>query len=1077
MPRLHRDTALLIGGGLIVAVLATAPAKEGPTYFTPERVAIARSNVEKYDWARKLKEKILKRGDPYGYYTGKDKYTAADTFAAQSDEFMWLLQPPTAIPRIYRPANKRNGCPIHGKAIQAYNVWNPWRIDPIGHPYKVQCPIGKEWLPTNDYHKGDMTSGEYPDDGNGVLHKGKRYYLLQEYAHMVYGSIVTPTLRSLAEAYQLTGDPKYAHKGCILLARLATQYPNFGWDADPARGLPAEPQLEDRSDRTYRGPWGNRDPFYGAHGGLITDHIWETFNLEAIALAYDGLYDYIDKDPDLIAFLKSKGMPVENGRDLREYIETYILRAGARALIQGEVRGNEGMHQATALTIALVLDDYGSRRPNSQDLVDYAYHGVGHAAYLLTNGLTRDGGGHESPSYNGLKLGFVRVARLMEEIRRRHPGRFPVERYPDLFGGPKARRLFDYFIDIVLNDCDYPSIGDTGGIRLGPVHRAKRPSYSFRTHEYIYAVSRFKDPRYARACVDAEGDLYTGELWEPYPEEEIRELLRRPEANAERASRLLDGYGVAILESGSWPERRTAAVNYSSLIGHWQADQLTLYLYARGVDMLPDIGYPKTWQYRWNWDGNSLAHNTVTVNETQFARNLGGMARLFASVGGVHVVTVSHDPYPDAGALGRPDAPPVDLFERTVIMVDVDDDRFYVVDLFAVNGGDQHDQSWHAMAVSPEAPELDWRVQETGTLAGPDVPQFGEWTDRWGRERRDFPSYLLDIRRASLERPARWTWKSGLPEGDTLHLHVIPVGGPAEVIMGRGRSPAWPEDKLLGYLLVRRHVAGGGVSHFLGVLDAFQAEPVVRGVRLLSEKPIALAVERADGTDEVTVHLPDGTSRSTENRPVGVRVLIRQGAEVVRDIRIGQWKPDLGSGYVTAPIEGVDYGRREVLVPYDGTLEQVLAPGRAVRIYNEDRSALYRVEKVDRSGAHLRVTLDQTALFARGPVKDVADDCVIFDAHFIFARRGGWERLGLSGRCAFDGARIGEGRAARLVGGATRGGKVFLKSSTPAAVLRKDYLGKVVSIWQYGVGDRLEAARVEVARAPEAPGDREARGE
>ncbi|NLF16128.1 MAG: hypothetical protein GX595_02575, partial [Lentisphaerae bacterium] len=76
--------------------------------------------------------------------------------------------------------------------------------------------------------------------------------------------------------------------------------------------------------------------------------------------------------------------------------------------------------------------------------------------------LTRDGGGHESPGYAAIKLDFIRVARLMQEIRRRQPTRFPAERYPDPFEQPKAQALFDFYIDAMVLDHELPSIGDGG---------------------------------------------------------------------------------------------------------------------------------------------------------------------------------------------------------------------------------------------------------------------------------------------------------------------------------------------------------------------------------------------------------------------------------------------------------------------------------------------------------------------------------------------------------------------------------------------------------------------------------------
>src|SRR5690606_25494887 len=113
-----------------------------------------------------------------------------------------------------------------------------------------------------------------------------------------------------------------------------------------------------------------------------------------------------------------------------------------------------------AMTIALVLDDYDGPSPNSRDMLEYTYHGEGRAAYILSNGLYRDGGGHESPNYNSIKFDFIRVARLMDQVRSLHPEVAPLDRYPDIFAEDKGRAMFDWFIDIMALDTFIPSIGD-----------------------------------------------------------------------------------------------------------------------------------------------------------------------------------------------------------------------------------------------------------------------------------------------------------------------------------------------------------------------------------------------------------------------------------------------------------------------------------------------------------------------------------------------------------------------------------------------------------------------------------------
>lgn len=1048
-----RLPAIILGILLMSAI--DSPAKTGRTYYTDARIATARENAREYTWARKLVDR-MRQGDGYRYYIGP-VYGPGDQLVEQTDDFMWLLQPTTEIGRVVPKESKAHD-PELGPEAQNAHAWCPYRIDPIAHPYKIQSMLTGKWYPSNDYHEGDLTSGDWPDNGEGILCPGGwTVYALREYAHMVYGSAVIPALRSLSQLYLITGDERYARKGAILLARLATQFPN----------------QTDRIDRMYFAQYGMRSPQYSwKTGGRISDLIWETFLSEAAILAYDAFHDYLGQDPTLIEFLQTKGMPVQNGDDLRQYIERYLLGSVMEGLLDGSIHGNEGHHQSTAMTCALVLDQYEGGAPNSATLVDWAFHRKGRSAYMLDNGLTRDGGGHESPGYNRIKLDFIRVSRLMEEVRQRQPERFPSERYPDLFAGEKAQRIFDFFIDIIAQDAHLPAIGDAGGIP-DRVERSGFWRHSYLAEENLFGFDRYGDPRYARAATGPDGEVFAGELFEPYPAQQLAAALVDPASQITRTSRLLDGYGVAFLASGEGAHRRTAMLNYTSMIGHRQADNLTLELVARGVDLLPDLGYPRTWNYRWQWDANSLTHNTVTVDETQPAPGYGGICRLFASGNGVHVVSASHDPYPSGAVrLGGDDAVPCDLYERTLVMVDVGAERFYVVDLFIVNGGRQHDQSWHAFLAQPELPALPWQDQP-GTIAGEDVELHGQWTDRWGRERDDAFSYLTHVRRASLDRPATWMWDTGLVEGDRLRLHIVPVGG-TEVIQAAGRSPAYPDGWWLPYTFVRHRVEHGAASQFLTVLESPQGEAAVRGVRLVDESPLTLEVEHATGTDRLTLHAPLTSSRHTGPRDLGLRFESGQ-----REVCLGAGGP----GYHRSTIHTLDYDTHTMTIDDD----EAIQPGAGIRIYNSGRSAMYRVLSVSRHGGRATVTLDATALVGRGPVVAVSDGRVDLDTDLVFATgrldedgeflpgclphlRDGqpvpsWDRYAGAWILGTDVAYRLRGVARPQVGTEDADGPstqaLVLEEMVPAAELADAFTGKVITIWQYAVGDQVEIARLQ----------------
>jgi hypothetical protein len=368
-------------------------------------------------------------------------------------------------------------------------------------------------------------------------------------------------------------------------------------------------------------------------------------------------------------------------------------------------------------------------------------------------------------------------------------------------------------------------------------------------------------------------------------------------------------------------------------------------------------------------------------------------------------------------------------------------------------------------------------VQETGTLAGPDVAPFAPYTDRWGRTHKtgNFPCFLTNIRRAPLDKPAMWAWPSGLPEGDTLHLHVVPVGGPAEAIMGRGRSPVWPENERLDYLLVRRIAENGAPSHFVSVLDAFQGDPVIRDVRLLSERPIVVEITRPDGSDEISLHLPDGPSRTTAHRPIGIRVRSHDGQQWTRDVRVGEVGDSAGPGYANGSILDVNYERNEILVRSESVDPGDFAEGRAIRIFNDMRTAMFRITQAEQEGKGIRVKLDKTALMAQLPITGLRQGKLRLGVKTPFATGHvdasakelpdeirGTAALTNGPNDYYYGSVLGDGTQARRVAGISNTSPAWLHLAEPAedAALQQDYVGKVVNLWLYGVGDSVEIARV-----------------
>ena len=982
---------------------------EAPLFYTPERVEAAKENIRKYPWAQKIQNRIM-NGDPHGYYIGAE-YTSATALAGKSDDFIWELQPDTTIGR-FIPEETKALCPVCGPAARNVNYYCPWAIDPLNKPYKIQCRNCKHWFPDE----------KYPDDGNGINVNGKRYYMLREYAHFVYMSYVGPGAAACSQAYLLTGNKEYARKACILLTRVAAVYPNYN----------------ERFARTWYGEYGGQDPRKPQHkGGLISDRIWECFALTRFALAFDAVKNYPESDPELIKYFRSKGVNVKNADQWREFIRQSIFRPAAQALFQKMIKGNDGMHQAASLAIALALNDHSpDRRPNSKDLVNFVYHWDGHAANVINNVILPDGGGHESPGYNGLRLEYIKVEKMMEAIRLAHPAEYPLDKYPKVWDSPKGEKFFELFEKLLLSGVSTPSIGDSAG-RYPFQNTLKMPvmSSALKPEFYLFAAKRYRNPAFA-AAIFKNGQLAGGELWESIPEDELRRLAAlAPGKDAEKQNRLLDSYGIAILESGKVPECRTVMLNYAGIREHWQADVLSINIHAFGMEHLRDVGYPVSWNFCRHFDYHNLAHNTVTIDE-KFQDGGIGRCLLYFDLPGFSGVSAEHSA--NSYKKAKDGKGLADIFRRTVIKNELPDGNFYVLDIFDVAGGTQHDQSWHSLPVKLIPPALNWKKQSKGTLAGENVPEFGSWVDKWGDTRCDVPSFVTNVSKAPLDKIAAWVWESGLPTQEAFKVHIIPVSGKLEAIMGSGRTPVWPAGKKIDYLFLRRQTQFREPTRFATILEPYRATPFIKEIKVISRMPLTIEVIHKDGSDRFTIS-------PVKNPAVSLRrTAVRNGESSVITI---------GEKMCRTKVEKFDGEKRQITVRNIDGISGSLTKGRKIRIFNSARSSIFTVEKVEKVSDKYVLTLEEYPLLARAFCSGTAQDGKLqLDADLVFARYMGGGYRGTPYVGAWFTA---EGEEPQQLAAATETGLI-----TPVNKLRDpgSYINKEISIWQIGAGDTVEIA-------------------
>jgi hypothetical protein len=856
----------LIQMALVCLVPAgAAAAVVPPQFYTPSVVAGARANVKRQAWAKTEADTILAYAKPW---------------MAMSYDQVWNFLSEQSVPRAVWTA-KPARCPIHG-SLEAYGDY-AWSTIPEAR-WKVRCPVGGETWPTNDfeafYKSGKdahnvfdagranrsllySQDGARPygvDDGNGYVDgAGNRYYFVGFYAFWGIWNRVARSdynaITVLSQAYLLTGDAEYGRRAALLLARAADLYKAMDAGAWAARGVP----INDG----------------GTGKGKVLGSIWDDEVANHLMLAYDALGSLLDTDPTLQSLLGAYGKrygldPQQTGPAIRKHIETGMLAPMAQAVVERQIRSNEGRAQYT-YALAALLQGPGAAAP-ALDWLNAPgdnVHGGGHLPQLFWELLDRDGAGTEgSPYYNGVWLEALQpLAAVMRKLNR----------HEDLLTQyPRLRQLMLYPSRLMNLGRYYPHVGDAGG-----TGSPEAPLKNL-TARYVNAFAQFADADAAVAAFRLNGETVAG-LHAGLFDGDASEIEDQVAAAVLARGRYwehsddMNGYGLAQHRAGRGDTARTLWL-YWGRTGHGgnhpHADRLNLGLMAYGLDLMPDLGYPEyaiAWPTTQGWIKNTVAHNTVVVDGRRQAQSYSGDQKVFADTPYVQLSEV------DGGAV----YPQTSLYRRAAALIQIDAARSYAVDVFRVRGGAEHVYSLHAAEGEAAASGVTLTPQP-GTYAGPGVA-FGNFYDEpFSGTYAGSGFQYLDNVAASGDAPAAFSvdWAvrdtyGQLPQAlnGKVHVRYTAVGNTARVALADGH-PAQnngANPRRLRYLLLKNTGANLD-SKFVGVIEPYVNAPAVRDVRALAlEDPesgaVALAVTLDNGrTDYVFSALDDLPHTSADGR-------------------------------------------------------------------------------------------------------------------------------------------------------------------------------------------------------------------
>ncbi|MDF2663798.1 MAG: Heparinase II/III-like protein, partial [Paenibacillus sp.] len=156
----------------------------------------------------------------------------------------------------------------------------------------------------------------------------------------------------------------------------------------------------------------------------------------------------------------------------------------------------------------------------------------------------------------------------------------------------------------------------------------------------------------------------------------------------ELGSYVLPASGITRLTQGSGSAQQQLYLNFVPKYGHNHLDPLNLTLFAKGQELLPDIGYTHTFFRKWTT--STLAHNTVVVDGQDMS--IAGEGK---HVGRIESFAVAGDDVKIVKASQQEAYPVTDEYSREPWMIGFGDapgtSDGYVVDIFRVSGGNRHE--------------------------------------------------------------------------------------------------------------------------------------------------------------------------------------------------------------------------------------------------------------------------------------------------------------------------------------------------------------------------------------------------
>lgn len=994
----------------------------------------------------------------------------ADQWLAVADEALWGMQPDSTIPR-WHWVNLKEGCPVHGTGVYRDVPFYPWLNDrgvslrkynaAVPYVWKLKCPIGGETYPSNDFAAGDFTGGEFADDGigGGSDIGGKKYGFIAE-LNQAYCHQMLSVFPECAGAYVSSGDLRYLHKALVAACRVAVEYAYLA-TMTQHRHRNSQKQVERFGPARF-----DEGPILERSGFTIYSIDQAGYQLP-YADAYDAIWPDIDRDREIVPFLRRKGFNVRNGADVRRFIEENLFAVWMQGAMDGATASNEPWPQRGFARIAEMLN---YRR--GTEFMDWLYDGSGNMRVFLPNSYFRDGSPYESTGgYNSAHVDSIGpIIDSIEHLRALNPALYPTDRYPDLTRTRRFRQIFDFSMDTVNIGRTFPRVGDGGSYpQFKVLDKISRQNGNLEAFEQAYRVIR--DPKFAWALVNDK--TWKPSAGFPFSREEMeREAAKLPDDWNDRSS-LQDGYGLAMLRSGHGDNRRALWMMYGRYRGHEHDDIMHIGLDAFRSEILGQMGYPRNWNY---WE--KLWLTQILARQVPFA-NMTATAQLFNDAGPVHVTEALAKGFSSRVENGQGfTVDPENWQRRMLALIDIDDERFYCLDLYRIFGGRENWWSFHAQEDEGFTTSgVQWEKQPTGTLAGADV-LYGD--SEWLRKNTVYDNtygfqgplfgfpHLYNVNRGDPKAPWTADWK--LKGSDGLHFRLTMAdSGGSQAMICDGKSPAGSSPYEMKWVLLHQTGDTPVKTQVCSLMELYRGEPSILGVRKLKITPddeagfsaLAVVVSLKDRDDYLFASNDGGIERTVEGGFVFAgrfgyfsqrkngecRLELIGGTRLTRS---GIGLRNAGPGEYHGRIVALDHRQNRITISPAPEHGEDLA-GRIVYVTNPARRVSVKVTSARLGEQGLELELATDSRIAIGRVSGIDGRNILTDTRFY-----------LGGYRYYHGARLTNAGASAEYFAADVVNRKYAQidpalhpAVDPAKLAAEFPVGSWFEIYDYGVGDEV----------------------